>query len=764
MRSSRLPPALQNESIAAIIDELALLANIQVALYPCGGEPPPQPGQICLPLWYGGEAVASVVCVGERDDLATVGDAVVRRLAQQLVIAAENESLVNEILHSYDVLHAIYGLTEMLGQAFDLERIGVLVTEHLLEPLNALSVAVLLTENQRDRELTRRNRTGQLLLGANQRAAARSPLIVDGQQIGEIAVRGKKTNADFSSADLKLLDSVAIITASAIRHAQLHGRDLARCDQVLQQVAAATPDPRAILEQIAASVGAVFGFGQVECWIYEDNDLVLYGSHGELERPQRVSLAVGMCADVLLAQRARLAECKSYDQPDLPLVRGAVSRMCVPIRRTGAIVGLLHVASAQQLRQHDLRLIESVMVQVNMALENAWLLAEIRRTNDELIQTSKLAAIGTLAAGVAHEFNNLLASIRGFTDLAASSMIDPEMAYGMIQRATVRGADITRSLLTFSRPSPVNREHLLLVNLIEEALQLIKPDFDRLGIAIDRQFHTGGAILSDPTQIVQVLLNLFTNARDAMLDAPRGRLTLVLSEDERDVRLDVYDTGCGIDSAIIHRIFEPFVTTKGGLGGSDVKGTGLGLSVSYSMLTSHGGTLGVESLPGAGSCFTITLPRIDGLPRRMLPRESLEITPTADLTILLVEDDHDVRLVTSTLLRRLGHRVTEAVDGRAAIEQLGRAPWDVIVTDLRMPYIDGERLARQVRSQLGATPVVLTTGQYDGTSHALLNERVVDAVLPKPFSLEELLRTLARVTGAAADQIAPLLPLQIRGG
>jgi two-component system, NtrC family, sensor kinase len=242
-----------------------------------------------------------------------------------------------------------------------------------------------------------------------------------------------------------------------------------------------------------------------------------------------------------------------------------------------------------------------------------------------------------------------------------------------------------------------------------------------------------------------VVLNLLSNARDAT--PPGGAVTITTRDSEDWVDLIVADTGSGIAETIRDRIFEPFVTTKGALGGSAIAGTGLGLSVSYGIVQAHNGRLLVESTIGAGSSFTIRLPRqketVPAAPPAAPP-------PTANrpLQIMVVDDEAPVRTVVAQILARAGHTVTQASDGLDALARSDHERWDLIISDVTMPGLDGPNLIMQLRARGITTPVILMTGRLDsdGMAHAQGSDPI--KVLAKPFDRT----TLLTMVGAAIGQ------------
>jgi signal transduction histidine kinase/ActR/RegA family two-component response regulator len=377
--------------------------------------------------------------------------------------------------------------------------------------------------------------------------------------------------------------------------------------------------------------------------------------------------------------------------------------------------------------------------------QQARLLDTVQRTQAELITASKLAAVGTLAAGVAHEFNNLLAGMHGYAELGyLGTLEEKDEALEIVRRTCQRGVQITRRLLTFARQDNGTRELAPIDEIAEGALQLISWDLARAQLTIVRNYHSSTAVWAESGQIMQVVLNLLTNARDA---TPAGGTVTITTRDSKDwVELTVADTGAGIAESIRERIFEPFVTTKGALGGSAVAGTGLGLSVSYGIMQAHNGRLLVESTVGTGSSFTLHLPRHFEILPAALPAAPPPATHLP-LQILVVDDEAPVRTVVAQILTRAGHVVAQASHGLDVLARSDHEHWDLIISDVTMPGLDGPNLIRQLRARGIATQVILMTGRVDsaGLDHAQDSDMI--SVLEKPFDRTTLLAAVGAATG-----------------
>jgi signal transduction histidine kinase/CheY-like chemotaxis protein len=379
-----------------------------------------------------------------------------------------------------------------------------------------------------------------------------------------------------------------------------------------------------------------------------------------------------------------------------------------------------------------------------------------QQLEDQLRQVQKMDALGRLAGGVAHDFNNLLTVIKGHSDLLLARIERGDPAYGsseQIQKAADRAASLTRQLLAFSRRQVLQPKVLDVNTLIAEMgkllRRLIREDIEfliRLGESL-------GRVKADPGQIEQVLLNLTVNACDAMPQG--GMLTIETNNvvvDEkyaqsrpsiqpgRYVMLAVSDTGQGMDAATKARIFEPFFTTK-----EPGKGTGLGLATVYGVVMQSDGFIRVDTAPGNGSRFEIYLPRV----REQLDRSTLENATAGSArrseTVLIVEDEEEVRTLASEFLRAAGYRVLAAQDGAEGlkiVKRLGKTI-HLLVTDVVMPKMSGPELVKRLKPLLPDLKIVYMSGyiEQNEDSRRLLEESFY---LQKPFSRDMLLRLVSQ--------------------
>jgi PAS domain S-box-containing protein len=360
----------------------------------------------------------------------------------------------------------------------------------------------------------------------------------------------------------------------------------------------------------------------------------------------------------------------------------------------------------------------------------------------QLRQAQKMEAIGTLAGGIAHDFNNILGAIVGYTELARADTADrPGVQESLVQveKAGARARDLVRQILAFSRREEQTRRLIPLEDVVREVLQLLRASFPAQVSIVSELSADAPVVLADPSQVHQVLMNLATNALHAMMP-DGGTLTLrqtVVDVSEADalatagleprryVRLTVVDSGCGIEPGLADRVFEPFFTTK-----DPGRGTGLGLAVVQGIMKSHDGVVMLQSEVGKGSTFALYFPAHED-EGAALPIDVSKLARGDGQHVLLVDDEESLARLVCRALERLGYRVTAETDPRRALSvfQSGPERFDLLLTDLTMPGMNGLELAREVHRIRPALPVVLATG-YGGD---------VDAEQARALDIQELL-------------------------
>jgi len=377
-------------------------------------------------------------------------------------------------------------------------------------------------------------------------------------------------------------------------------------------------------------------------------------------------------------------------------------------------------------------------------------LKEAERALDEsssrVRHLEKMDAIGRLADTVAHDFNNFLTVILGNAGLALNALpADSPVRSDVeeIARTAERAAQLTRQLLSFGRPRSFAPEPVDLNEVVRGLERILRRQVGD-GIEIELRLSPKPAVIdAHPAQMEQIVLNLALNARDAMPDG--GKLTITTSRmpgPRPVVALSIRDTGTGMDEEVRHRLFEPFFTTKSGKSGT-AQGTGLGLAIVDSIVRERGGTITVESAPGDGSTFRILLPASTATSVPAAIEAAAPATPGGSgETVLLVEDDEAVRSLGRRALESSGYTVIEARGGEEAIDLLERreTPIDLLLTDLRMPRMSGEALARWCRKRDPSIRVVLMSTHPEAEELADLGGGGPAAFLAKPFTSSELLQ------------------------
>jgi PAS domain S-box-containing protein len=384
-------------------------------------------------------------------------------------------------------------------------------------------------------------------------------------------------------------------------------------------------------------------------------------------------------------------------------------------------------------------------------------ITDSRELEDQLRQAQKMEAVGRLAGGVAHDFNNVMTVILGYSAVLLQELGQNSSARYFvqeIQRAGERCAALTGQLLAFSRKQMLHPISLDLHRVIRDLMALLKSLLGEQVAIVLQLDHIPRWVKADAVQLEQVLLNLAVNARDAMPHG--GTLTIdtgqVLPEqvwgtghDARGsrtyVRLRVHDTGTGIDPATRAKIFEPFFTTK-----PPGRGTGLGLSTVYGILHQSGGSITVESAVGQGTTMNVFLPEVS-VPHILLPTAPPPDNKSGTEIILLVEDEPSVRLLTQHVLRTHGYTVHEAENGFQALDLIRRNGLhvDLLVTDLVMPGMNGKELAMRLRSHFEELKVLYMSG-YSENPPVIGDETLVNTTfLQKPFSPEELIRMVREI-------------------
>jgi signal transduction histidine kinase len=411
-------------------------------------------------------------------------------------------------------------------------------------------------------------------------------------------------------------------------------------------------------------------------------------------------------------------------------------------------------------------LLDTRRLYLTIEAHNRSLEQTVRERTERLVQSEKIATMGSLLAGVAHELNNPLAILSGQAQLLRETVEPQQIARrsDKIYEAADRCVRIVRNFLALARQRPPERADMRLNQVVRGAVELLAYELRTDGIDVVLDLADDVPVLwADSHQLHQVVVNLVANAHQAMRGnrgARTGPRTIALTTrhdaEGARVRLEVTDTGPGIPPEVRAKIFEPFFTTK-----PPGEGTGLGLSLCRGIVEEHGGTLAVESEPGHGARFVIELPVLarPGADRHAETTEGLP--PIGPKTILIVDDEPDVAAMLAEALALDGHRTEIATNGAIALERLDRQPYDLVVSDTKMPVLSGEELYAQLQRRFPALRqrIIFLTGDLLSREKREFLERTGVPFLAKPCDLGQVRqlvhRTLALPPGGRATAPAP---------
>jgi GAF domain-containing protein len=593
-----------------------------------------------------------------------------------------------------------------------------------------------------------------------------------------------RTPKPFTDHDEARLTRLAQHAAIAIKNAQLLGAlraHQARLEALLEvshELSRIQP-VQSLLEAIGRACGEVLDAESVGFRLLEGDELVaagLWGDAKETMPTERIRVGESLSGTVAASGVPLRLHDMTGDSRLLPSHREATMRLGyraflgVPVKVGDRLIGVLSIRTRRPrgFSKEDEAIATAFASQAATAIENSRLFQqvqlsaeEVSRAKEALLQAQKMDAIGRLAGGVAHDFNNLLTVIHGRTEILLKRLqLDTRSHQDLelVQRTAQRAADLTHQLLAFSRKQVLQPKILglneVVANLSTMLRRLIGEDIDLVIVpdaGLDR-------VKADPTQLEQVLMNLAVNARDAM---PRGgRLSIETACIELGaafvrehpgarpgphVRVSVADEGVGMTSEVKSRIFEPFFTTK-----DKGRGTGLGLSTVYGIVKQHDGYIDVRSAPGEGTAFDLYLPAAE-TGEGTVETESVGVrAPRGSETILLVEDEDDVRELAREILEMNGYTVLEAPHGPEALRvcRHHRGAIQLLLTDVVMPQMSGRELAARITETRPETRVTYMSGYTDDFlgHHGVLDPGIV--LLSKPFTPDALLNGVRRALDA----------------
>ena len=566
----------------------------------------------------------------------------------------------------------------------------------------------------------------------------------DGRNLGLIQLSDKQDGDEFDASDEAMLVQLAQVASAAVEQS-LTDTALRRSEE---QLRLATDNAEVGLWDLDLITGTLFWQPRVKQMfgIGADVSVSMQDFYDGLHPADRDCTAAAFAAAMDPERRA------VYDTEYRTVGQDGVQRWVAAKGRgvfdyTGRCVRVLGTAMDITAR----RRIEEKVRELNDTLEHRVeeQSAERMKAEDSLRQAHKMEAVGQLTGGIAHDFNNMLGAVVGSFDLILRNPADLERVQRYAEgglHAAERGARLTGQLLTFSRAQQIEMKPLMVARLVSDMRDMLA---QALGPMVRLILRLGGGdtrVMADPTQLEMAVLNLVINARDAMPEGGELTVTTAVRHLEQDtelrrgdyVEICVGDTGAGMDEDVAARAFEPFFTTKG-VG----KGTGLGLSQVYGIACQAGGAVRIDTRPSAGTRVSIYLPvtSVQVSAETQLPE--LETVHTqAAVTILVVDDDTNLRGVLVETLDALGYRVLEAEDGPSGLAALEANTPDLLMLDFAMPGMNGAEVARIALQRHPALPIVFSTGYAD---IAAITEVAGSSalVLRKPFRVAELQAMLA---------------------
>ncbi len=600
------------------------------------------------------------------------------------------------------------------------------------------------------------------------------PLLVNQKQIGMLTI-DKRQRDSFHEADAYIAQAFADHVAVAIQNAQLYQQTQQRANQLqalhrLSIHLSAMREVQALIESLARLLHETFGYYQINVGLVRGEALILQAACGKVNDAAEYGNYQNYPPE-----RGLIGWAFRYNQTVLVnditkdpryVVHSALQETCaelvVPIRNAQRLIGIIDVQSNHTgaFSQDDVYVVEALAGQTAVALENLVRYDELRRTQDELLRSERLRALGELSSGVAHDFNNLLAGILGHAQLLLLDYTDPVMldSLSVIERAALDGAATVRRLQDFAQTHHSPPEDVVDINhVLEESLAITRPRWrdatQSCGVHIEiiRELAPVHTIIGDAPVLRELLTNLILNAIDAM---PYGgnlrvctyeRTTSPASiasthQSPSEVVIEVGDTGVGMSPSIQKRIFDPFFTTKG------ARGTGMGLAVAHGIVQRHNGTITVQSMPDQGSTFIITLPTSQAFQstsgQNRLHKQNQKDVEALSGNILVIEDEASVRHVLVEFLLRWGCQVEAVESGAEAMSRFMPGRFDLVCTDLGMPGMSGWEVLDQVRQVDPTVATVLVTGWGDQLNPEEARIYGADYIVVKPFDAAQLYQAM----------------------
>ncbi|MBI4615546.1 MAG: GAF domain-containing protein [Planctomycetes bacterium] len=632
---------------------------------------------------------------------------------------------------------------------------------------------------------------GESVIGQKIQAAMCVPLVYKDTILGLIALDSQRYTGVFTEADLDQLTKIATQAAVLIENVRVYEQNREFSRNLLQlskatHILSSYLDPESILSETASFCCNIFGCTKSSILLVsEDGKEIRMAYSVGIDRGEwpaiRIGIGSGIVGRVIERKEPLLVKHVRSLPEDIPFKKNpkydSTSFLVGPIVASGKgegagleSIGAICVTDklgGGVFTREDQEILAILASHAAIALVNARLYQELKEqekeinrwnrelerrveertralkdAQDQLTQSEKMAAIGLLAAGVSHEFNNLITSMYGFAQMAQTNEKFKDKLVDIVIEQSQRAREITEGLLSFSRQRVDAYELCDVTETVEKVISLTAKALENESIELVRRFQPAPRTVLSPGKIQQVFLNVIINARHAIEHG--GTITIEVLRDGTWVLVRFTDTGKGIAPENLHRIFEPFFTTKGSFGGSSTPGTGIGLSVCYNIVKEHGGEILVASELGKGSTFTIKLPIRENAPATREDRP----TPTphrridAAKRILVVDDDEPIRDILAAILQNRCETVETAASGAEAIKKCRAEGFDTVFLDIKMPgRFDGFRTYEELKRMDKKIRVVFITGRDEDTRLRRYAEHA-EGYVRKPFKIEEIYRLL----------------------
>jgi signal transduction histidine kinase/ActR/RegA family two-component response regulator len=593
------------------------------------------------------------------------------------------------------------------------------------------------------------------------------PLIVRDMIIGAMTIGSFNPDFHFQKKVIDLLKNFAHQAAIAIGNAKLYEDSLAKIKQLttlyeIGKTLSSTLDLDDLFKKALELLKEHLGYAGYAILLLDRERDELYIKQmigGNVEDVKKSKFRVGI--DGIVGWVAKTGELVyvpdvSKDSRYIPAGPHIKSQAAFPLKVRNQLFGVLNIESEELngFDEEDLKTLSSFASQMSISIENAQLFSDLKRTlkelkqaQDQIIQVEKLRAMGEMASGVAHDFNNVLAVVLGNIQLLLHQLdhLSPEEireGLKVIERSSKDGAETIRRIQEFTG---VRRDKefvaLSLNELITEVVNITQPRWrdqtQKKGIQVELIAQLGDIplVMGNPSELREVLTNIIFNAVDAM---PRGgKLTLITQPQAEDwVEVRIADTGIGMADEVKRRVFDPFFTTKG------VTNSGLGMSVSYGIIKRHGGEILIETEPGKGTTFVIHLPT--GYEEEQVAvREVAPVKESRQARILVIDDEDSVRDILSRILKTKGHQVVVASNGEEGIERFRAELFDLVFTDLGMPKLSGWEVGKTIKGINPKVPIAMITGWGVELDRQKLSESGIDLVVSKPFNFDQVIRLVS---------------------